>query len=91
MKKHVHEWRVIGSIGAMCRCGKTMNRVECKARLNEYDKLKKATDALSAKQAEAAANSECHMHDRCVYENEIQEVQNTIDACQAYADILEGK
>ena len=40
MTEHVHEWRVIGSIGAMCRCGKTMNRSECNARLNENETLK---------------------------------------------------
>lgn len=47
-----------------------------------------AAEVLSVEEArEAATNSMCHMHDRCVYENEIQKVQNTIDACQAYADI----
>lgn len=62
-------------------CYKNMPSDEVARRLN-------ATERLSAKQAEdAATNSACHMHDRCVYKKEFKEVQDTIDALQAYADV----
>ena len=93
MTEHVCEWEWIymrgGTGGKYPRCtnkecGATLSTDEHLARLN-------ATEMLSAKQAEdAASNSECHMHDRCVYEKEFKEVQATIDALQAYADMLEA-
>ena len=85
MTEHVHELRIVRdwSLGIVVRCDvqgceMTMGLMEANRRLNEYGKLKRATDALSAEDARTASK---------VWRQK-ERLNVTL---RAYADILEDK
>ena len=82
MAEHVCEWTMYKGLGATCKCGEVLDYQETNRRLNEYDKLKRATERLSAEEARQLAASVTPITD---------EAHRLVLCGYAYADILEGK
>ena len=86
MTEHVHKLVITDERNVICidlECDFRLTWRQAVARLNEYEKLKAATDVLSAEMAEEIATRFGNM--------EMHGTEHLIDAALAYVDILEGK
>lgn len=94
MTEHVHEWKLktylyVGIPIFTCSdddCAAMLSVKEAESRLNEYETLKKATEAFSVDSARIASIVASKLP---IEFDEIRD--NLVDDLKTYADILEGE